>query len=96
MNEMQLHCNLASEVDKRIFLSCVMNALLDFFLQYAINVKPKRINGIKHSKIHVVETSIYRISRAFLHSMVKKRKSCRLNKRLSTAKKIFFTSELSI
>ena len=96
MNEMQLRCNSASEVDKRIFFSCVMKALLDFFLQYAINTKSKRINGIKQSKIHVDETSIYRISGALLHSMVKKRKSARLNKRLSTAKKILFTSELSI
>ena len=28
--EMQLRCNLASEVDKRIFFSCVMKVLLDF------------------------------------------------------------------
>ena len=95
MNEMQLRCHSASEVDKRIFFSCVMKALLDF-LQYAINAKSKRINGIKQSKIHVDETSIYRISGALLHSMVKKRKSARLNKRLSTAKKILFTSDLSI
>ena len=101
MNEMQLRCNLASEVDKRFFFfffffSCVMKALLDFFLQYAINVKSKRKTGIKQSKIHVDETSIYRMSGALLHSVVKKQKSSRLNERLSTAKKILFTSELSI
>ena len=84
------------KVDKRIFFSCVFKTLLDFFLQYAINFKSKRKTGIKQSKIHVDETSIYRISGALLHSMVKKRKSSRLNKRLSTAKKILFTSELSI
>ena len=87
---------MASELDKRIFLSCVLKTFLDHFLKYAIKAKSKGINIINQSKIHVDETSLYRLSGALLHTMMKKRKLSRYNKRLYTKKKISLIIELDI
>ena len=69
------------------------------FLKYALKTKSKGINSTLHVKYyvpHVDDTSLYRISGAVIHIMMKKRKSSRYLTRLSTKKKLAFSTELDI
>lgn len=99
MSKIQKQCNTATQTDKRVFLSCVMKALIDYFLKLTHELKSKQQQNKApriYRKINFDNTSLYKIVGALLRQMIKKRQSLKYVKRLSPAKQTIVNQEIHI
>ena len=85
-------------MDKRVFLSCVMKAFIDYFLKLTLELKSKdKQNKTQvYVRVNFDNTSLYKIAGALTRQMIKKRQSPKYTKRLSAAKVTIINQEIAI
>ena len=96
--EIQQQCKEATEMDIRVFLSCVIKAFIDYFLKLTIDLKYKGKQNKAHVYVRVNfdNTSLYKIAGSLTRHMIKKRKSPKYTKRLSAAKESIINQKIDI
>ena len=98
LQEIQQQCKEATEMDKHVFLSCVMKAFIDYFLKLTLELKSKdKQNKTQvYVRVNFDNTSLYKIAGALTRQMIKKRQSPKYTKRLSAAKVTIINQEIDI
>ena len=88
-----------TEGDIRIYLSCLLKSLLDFFLRITYKLKTSshqtQVNS-NQTQVMIDISSIYRIAGANLMRMIKKRKSTNFLKRLTKWRQSIIQEEISL
>ena len=88
-----------TEGDIRIYLSCLLKSLLDFFLHITYKLKTSshqtQVNS-NQTQVKIDISSIYRIAGANLMRMIKKRKSTNFLKRLTKRRQSIIQEEISL
>ena len=88
-----------TEGDIRIYLSCLLKSLLDFFLHITYKLKTSshqtQVNS-NQTQVKIDISSIYRIAGANLMRMIKKRKSTNFLKRLTKQRQSIIQEEISL
>ena len=98
LSEIQKQCTTATQMNKRIFLSCIMKSLLDYFLKliHELKLKQKSKTSQVYRKVNFDNTSLYKIAGALIRKMIKKRESPKYTKRLIPAKQTIVKKEIHI
>ena len=97
-NLRQAHTSNDTEGDIRIYLSCILKSLQDFFLHISYKIKSSCHVETRPRKSNVTidDTSAYRIAGSNLQRMIKKRKSAKFLKRLTKKKQAMIQLELCL
>ena len=98
LSEIQKQCTTATQLDKRVFLSCVMKALLDYFLKLIHGLKSKQQSksSQEYRKVNFDNASLYKIAGALIRQMIKKRQSTKYVRKLIPAKQTIVNQEIHI
>ena len=98
LQEIQQQCEEVTEMDIRVFLSCVLKAFIDYFLKLTLELKSKdKQNKTQvYVRVNFDNTSLYKIAGALIRQIIKKRKSPKYTKRLSAAKVTIINQEIDI
>lgn len=97
VSEIKTNCDHATDTDIRIFLSCFMKSILDFFFKISIKIKSQQ-RGKSSVPIqkNFDDTSLYRIAGAAIKRMIRKRFSSKYLKRLTKQRQEKMTEERSL